>query len=199
MNEINEKFDWIFACPTETSIALRLPILNLYKLKVKCRARLALDATASIGLEKIIITQMYSLIVHAKDFFGLTGGSFIAFNKPAQIEIKSFYLNLNNHLEGKMTGPYHTILSLYGILKKYSDFKHSVITNKNRITKLMGDKMIYPNENQPLLCSYIKRKLTSKNNKIIFYKSRADLPGSVVCHLGEVHLKRKAKGKILTH
>ena len=38
MNEINEKFDWIFACPTETSIALRLPILNLYKLKVKCRA-----------------------------------------------------------------------------------------------------------------------------------------------------------------
>ena len=42
-----------------------------------------------------------------------------------------------------------------------------------------------------------KKKLISKNNKIIFYKSRADLPGSVVCHLGEVHLKRKAKGKIL--
>ena len=197
MNEINEKFDWIFACPTETSIALRLPILNLYKLKVKCRARLALDATASIGLEKDHHYADVLAYSSCKGLFGLTGGSFIAFNKPAQIEIKSFYLNLNNHLEGKMTGPYHTILSLYGILKKYGDFKHSVITNKNRITKLMGDKMIYPNENQPLLCSYIKRKLTSKNNKIIFYESRADLPGSVVCHLGEVHLKRKAKGKIL--
>ena len=33
INEINEKFDWIFACPTETSIALRLPISNLNKLK----------------------------------------------------------------------------------------------------------------------------------------------------------------------
>ena len=56
--------------------------------------------------------------------------------------------------------------------------------------------MIYPNENQPLLCSYIKRKLISKNNKVIFYKSRENLSGSVICHLGEVHLK-KAKGKIL--
>ena len=33
IDEINEKFDWIFACPTETSIALKIPILNLYKLK----------------------------------------------------------------------------------------------------------------------------------------------------------------------
>ena len=29
-----------------------------------------------------------------------------------------------------MTGPYHTILSLPGILKKYNDFKYSVIVNK---------------------------------------------------------------------
>ena len=197
INEINEKFDWIFACPTETSIALRLPISNLNKLKKKCRARLALDATASIGLEKHHHYADVLAYSSCKGLFGLTGGSFIAFNKPAQIEIKSFYLNIHNHLEGKMTGPYHTILSLYGILKKYDDFKHSVIVNKNKITKLMGDKMIYPNENQPLLCSYVKKKLISKNNKVIFYKSRANLKGSVVCHLGEVHLKRNAKGKIL--
>ena len=89
INEINEKFDWIFACPTETSIALRLPISNLYKLKIKCKARLALDATASIGLEK---NHHYADVLaysSCKGLFGLTGGSFIAFNKPAQIEIKS--------------------------------------------------------------------------------------------------------------
>ena len=57
----------------------------------------------------------------------------------------------------------------------------------------MGNQLIYPIQNQPLLCTYIKKKLTSKDKKIIFYKTRANLPGSVVCHLGEVHLKRKSK------
>ena len=63
----------------------------------------------------------------------------------------------------------------------------------------MGNQMIYPKENQPLLCTYIKKKLVSSNKKIIFYKTRAKLPGSVVCHLGEVHLKKKSKGEILNN
>ena len=57
--------------------------------------------------------------------------------------------------------------------------------------------MIYPKENQPLLCTYIKKKLVS-STKIIFYKTRAKLPGSVVCHL-KVHLKKKSKGEILNN
>ena len=38
-------------CPVETSVELKIPITKLNKLK-KCKAKLALDATASIGLEK---------------------------------------------------------------------------------------------------------------------------------------------------
>ena len=61
----------------------------------------------------------------------------------------------------------------------------------------MKNHLTLPKENQPLLCTYIKKKLTSRNKKIIFYKTRANVSGSVVCHLGEAHLKRKATGKIL--
>tara|TARA_B100000767_G_scaffold113999_1_gene108811 strand:- start:19 stop:1011 length:993 start_codon:yes stop_codon:yes gene_type:complete len=199
-NEIknfSKKYDWIFACPTETSIALKVPIKDLFLLKKRCKAKLALDATASIGLEKDHHYADVLAYSSCKGLFGLTGGSFVAFNKYPQNEIGSFYLNIYNHLNSKMTGPYHTIISLYNVLPNYNDFKYSVIANKKKILKLMGDQMIYPKNNQPLLCTYIKKKLVSKNKKIIFYKTRANLPGSVICHLGEVHLKKKSKGNIL--
>ena len=131
-----------------------------------------------------------------KGLFGLTGGSFVAFNNLPENNMNSFYLNIQNHLDSKMTGPYHTILSLHDVLQNYEDFKYSVKINKKRISKIMSENLIYPKENQPLLCTYIKKKLTSRNKKIIFYKTRANVSGSVVCHLGEAHLKRKAKGNI---
>ena len=35
MNEVTDNFDWIISCVTETSIGLKLPILELYKIKRK--------------------------------------------------------------------------------------------------------------------------------------------------------------------
>ena len=46
---------------------------------------------------------------------------------------------------------------------------------------------------QPNLCTLINKKIVKKNKNVILYQSRADIAGSVVCHLGEAHLKRKAK------
>tara|TARA_B100000945_G_scaffold320862_1_gene332466 strand:+ start:5086 stop:6066 length:981 start_codon:yes stop_codon:yes gene_type:complete len=197
IDDFSNNFDWIFACPTETSIGLKLPIQNLYNLKKRCKGKLALDATASVGLED---DHHYSDVMaysSCKGLLGLTGGSFISYNKQPNNYIESFYLNIFNHLEKKMTGPYHVILSLDKVLSSYNDFKYSVIINKRKITKLMGNKMIYPKKNQPLLCTYIKKKLLSKNKNVIFYKTRAKLKGSIICHLGETHLKRSSKGKIL--
>mgnify|MGYP001212271309 CR=1 FL=1 len=199
IKDFKKNFDWIFACPTETSIGLKVPISDLFRLKKRCKAKLALDATASIGLEKNHDLSDVLAYSSCKGLFGLTGASFIAFNNYPQNEVESFYLNINNHLESKMTGPYHTILSLYDVLKEYNNFKYSVIINKRKISKIMGNQMLYPKVNQPLLCTYIKKKLISSNNKIIFYKTRANLPGSVVCHLGEVHLKKKSRGNILNN
>jgi aspartate aminotransferase-like enzyme len=197
IKNFSKKFDWIFACPTETSVALRIPIEDLYKLKKRCKAKLALDATASIGLEKNHNFADVLAYSSCKGLFGLTGASFIAFNKYPVNKVGSFYLNIFNHLESRMTGPYHTILSLFKVLPKHNEFKYSVLVNKKKIEKLMGNQMVYPRENQPLLCTYIKKKLISKNKKIIFYETRANLTGTVVCHLGEVHLKKKSKGNIL--
>ena len=50
IDKVDKNMTGFFGCPTETSIALKTPINQLYKLK-KSKAKLALDATASIGLE----------------------------------------------------------------------------------------------------------------------------------------------------
>ena len=53
INSVKKKYDWVWACYVETSIGLKLPIEGLKKLANRTRAKLALDATASIGLENI--------------------------------------------------------------------------------------------------------------------------------------------------
>ena len=44
---------------------------------------------------------------------------------------------------------------------------------------------------------FLSYKGKPKNKKVVLYKPRNNLSGSIVCHLGEIHLKKKAKGKIL--
>ena len=118
IDEIYGKYDWVMGCPVETSVGLKIPITKLNKLKKRCKAKLALDATASIGLEKdhgFADVLGYS---SCKGLFGLTGAAFVAFNSLPNNKINQFNLNIYNHLEKKMTGPYHAICSLNDVLKK---------------------------------------------------------------------------------
>jgi len=197
LSDFSGKFDWVWACPTETSCGLKIPISELKKFSRKIKAKLALDATASFGLEPL--HELADVISYSscKGLFGLTGASFISYNIEPQNEVNSFNLDINSHIEKKMTGPYHSIQSLEKVLDKRSNFLHSVIVNKERFLKIFYNKLIYNIKNQPLICTYVKCKLTSKDNRVIFYKPRINLKGSVVCHLGEVHLGKKAKGNIL--
>ena len=197
MFDISKSYDWVMGCPVETSVGLKIPISKLNKLKKRCKAKLALDATASIGLEKdhdLADVLGYS---SCKGLFGLTGGAFVAFNSSPNNIINQFNLNIYNHLEKKMTGPYHTICSLNDVLKNYSDFKYAVVANKKFFLKKMQHYLAHSISEQPTLCTLINKKIIKKDKKTILYQSRADISGSVVCHLGEVHLKRKAKGKII--
>jgi len=196
LDNITENFDWIIGCPVETSIGFRIPIKDLYKLKKRLKAKLALDATASIGLEQDHNLANVVGFSSCKGLFGLTGGAFVCFNDKPNNEIKPFNFNLANHLEKKMTGPYHSICSLYEILKNYNDFSYAVKINKKIFLKKMKNFLSYNNYHQPNLCTLINKKIKAKKNNVILYQSRADINGSIVCHLGEVHLKRKAKGKI---
>ena len=197
LDDLTGNYDWVFACSTETSCGLKVPILDLKKFSKKVKAKLALDATASIGLESF--HELGDVISYSscKGLFGLTGGCFISYNSDPLNKVDSFNLNINSHIEKRMTGPYHSILSLEKILDKHKNFVYSVVVNKKKFLKIFEDKLVYNMKNQPLLCTYANCKIGTKDRRVIFYKPRINLTGSVVCHLGEVHLAKFAAGKIL--
>ncbi len=200
--DINKKFkgryDWVIACPTETSIGLLLPIKEISNFSKKLKAKLMLDATGSIGLEKNHNLANVISFSSCKGLFGLTGASFIAFKDKPKNKVKSFYLDIKTHLNKGVTGPYHTILSMNKVLENYGDFKQSVIVNKKIFLEKMKDFLIHGKKNQPLLCTYVKKKIYSNSKNIILYSPRSNPEnGSVVCHLGELNLRKKSKGKIL--
>ena len=197
LNKVNGKYDWLLCCYTETSRGLKLPIKNLFNLSKKLNSKLMIDATASFGLEENHHLANVFSYSSCKGLFGLTGASFISYDDNPSNEIKSFNLNLSSHRQKKMTGPYHSIYSLLQILPKHNDFKQAVKINKKKFTMIAKKYLIYEKKNQPLICTAINKKIYSKKKEVILYKTRDKISGSVVNHLGEVHLKRKAKGKIL--
>ena len=102
-----------------------------------------MDATASVGLEQGHEYSDVAAFSSCKGLLGLTGASFIVFNNSAQNEIPQFNLDINSHLQKKMTGPYHAICSLHDVLKKYHDFKYAVIANKKYCLKKMNSNLVY--------------------------------------------------------
>ena len=199
IKNIKKKYNWICASPVETSIGLKIPIKELYDLKKKCHSKLMLDATGSIGLESGHNYADVATFSSCKGLFGLTGASFVAYNKKPKNKVRSFIMDINTHINKKLTGPYHTIGSLYHVLKQHKNFKNSVQKNKLNFLKKNKEFLIYPLKNQPLLCTYSKIVYQNKKKNVIIYKSRKKIAGSVVSHLGETYLKNKSKGLIQKH
>ena len=197
LDSVSGKFDWIFSCYTETSRGYKISIKKLKKKAEKLKSRIMLDATASIGLE---VNHDFADVIgysSCKGLFGLTGAAFIAFNDPPQNEVNSFYMNLRNHIERKMTGPYHAICSLFETLKSHEKYKYSVIKNKKKFLNKFNKFISVPKENQPLICTYTRCRIISKSDKAVLYKPRNLNNGSIVCHLGEIHLRESAKGDLV--
>jgi 2-aminoethylphosphonate-pyruvate transaminase len=197
LDGVTGRYDWICACLTETSVGIKLDPDQLSGLKKRTGARLMLDATASIGLEQghhLADVIGYS---SCKGLFGLTGASFIAFNESPRLEVDSFYLNLDSHLEKRMTGPYHAICSLHEVLPKHEFFRMGVVKNKRIFTERMKDHLVQPLEHQPLLCTHVSLEVTAQSPESVLYRPRGSATGSVICHLGEAHLGEDAEGRIL--
>lgn len=197
LDTVSGQFDWVVACYTETSTGLKLPMATLKNLANRLKAKLMLDATASIGLETQHDKADVIAYSSCKGLFGLTGAAFIAFNEAATVTPDSFYLNLATHLERRMTGPYHAIASLSDVLPKHEDFRAAVIENKAVFLEKMKSLSTHPISHQPTLCTWINGEITSTDPRAVLYKPRGNSGGSVVCHLGEAHLGRLAKGDIL--
>ncbi len=196
LNQINEQFDWIVSCYTETSRGFKIPIEQL-KIKADIlKSKIMLDATASIGLE---INHSLADVIgfsSCKGLFGLTGAAFIAYNQKPTVGCNSFYLNINSHINKLMTGPYHAICSLYDVLKKHEIYRESVLINKKKFMHKFKKYITLPKENQPLLCTYTSCRILPKRESVILYQPRGLTNGSIVCHLGEVHLSKASKGDI---
>ena len=190
-------FDWVFACYTETSCGLRMPVESLSALAKRTGARLMLDATASIGLETG--HELAEVIAYSscKGLFGLTGAGFIAFNGPASVEVDSFYLGLKSHVDKLMTGPYHSICSLADVLPKHDDFRAAVAENKQAFLRLAKDHLTVPPARQPMLCTHVDCDISARDPRAVLYRPRGAAGGNVVCHLGEAHLGRTAHADIL--
>lgn len=197
LTTVTGNYDWLVACSVETSCGLKIDISILKQAAKKINASLMLDATASIGLENNHHLADVIAYSSCKGLFGLTGASFIAFNEIPGYEADSFYLNLTTHLEKRMTGPYHAIASLYFVLPKHNEFREAVKVNKEKFLTDFAKWVVTDLSKQPLLCTYVDCKISTDNNKAVLYKPRSDLRGSVVCHLGEVHLGVNARGNIL--
>ncbi len=108
-----------------------------------------------------------------------------------------FILQLITHVEKKVAGPLHAICSLSKVLPNHDEFRGSVITNKEAFIKKFEDDLIYFDENQPILSTRVNKKLTASNPQVILYAPRVKVSGSVVCHLGEVHLGRNSEGSMI--
>lgn len=191
------RYDWVLACVTETSIGFKIPIDNLRQLANRLGAQLMLDATASIGLEGD--HELADVIAYSscKGLFGLTGAAFIASHELPTVDIDSFSLSYTNHRDKRMTGPYHAILSLADVLPQHASFREAVVINKQVFTDRMRPWIMVPHSNQPLLCTRVALRVGTANPAAVLYSSRYPIDGSIICHLGEVHLGRKARGQIL--
>jgi aspartate aminotransferase-like enzyme len=199
LDSVTGSFDWILACSTETSAGLKVPIDGLKKLATRTGAKLMLDATASIGLETGHELADVAVFSSCKGLFGLTGASFIAFQEMPDQMPDSFYLNVQTHLDHLVTGPYHAILSLANVLPDHQYYREAVLNNKIEFLSRMKNWLDVPTENQPLLCTRTNIRITTDQSNVVLYSPRGQDTGSVVCHLGEIHLGSNAKGDILNY
>ena len=183
---LSENFDWVLCAYTETSIAFKVDLQMIKTKADECGAKLYVDATGSIGLEDGHELADVTAFSSCKGLFGLTGACFVAY-KGNLIPLLSehFYFNLDTQTNKMVTGPYHAIASLYGVMSYHDTFKERVVNSKKRVLekwhKLVRD------DNQPLLCTYLEGQVTPNDDNIVLYSPRSELSGSVICHFGEIH------------
>tara|TARA_B100000575_G_C23118070_1_gene646596 strand:- start:1178 stop:2167 length:990 start_codon:yes stop_codon:yes gene_type:complete len=184
----NNNYDWIIFCYTETSIGFKVDIESIKDLAVSTRAQLLCDATASIGIENK--NNLPDIICYSscKGLFGLTGSSFIAFRDQEIFEPKnSYYLSLNMHKNKGVTGPYHTILSLYGVLNNYEKYLNRLNAWHTYFLEVFKDNIVYDIFSQPKLCTLLNKEIKYLKKNPVPYQPRINIKGSVICHIGQIH------------
>ena len=84
-----------------------------------------------------------------------------------------------------VTGPYHAICSLFGVMSEHSILRDRVRDSKVKVLEYWSN--LVRKDNQPLLCTYLEGKVIGNDDNLVLYEPRSKLSGSVVCHFGEIH------------
>lgn len=178
------KYDWITLAHVETSIAKKYDLNAICEKAHKLNIKVLVDATASINLEEDLECCDVCCFSSCKGLMGMTGGAFIAYNNYVKIHpVDSFYLDINTHINHLITGPYHAMLSLYGLLPKYIEIIDRIISNKLRFLEQYPHDTCYEPKYEPVLCTLIDREFEIPSGSV-GYQSRAAKEGeSIVCHL----------------
>lgn len=185
INNIDRSYDWVLCAYTETSVAFKLNLESVRSLTDRCGAKLYVDATGSIGLEDNHELADVMAFSSCKGLFGLTGACFVAYKSYLTPKLNDlFYFNLETQSKKMITGPYHAIASLYGIMNNHSHLRERVIRSKEAVIEKWSN--LIRDDNQPLLCTYLEGEIVPNDDKIILYSPRSNLTGSVICHFGEI-------------
>ena len=186
IDTVIENFDWVLCAYTETSIAFKVDLEMIKFKSIELGAKLYVDATGSIGLEDGHVVADVMAFSSCKGLFGLTGACFVAYKGDLKPHATgNFYFNLETQINKMVTGPYHAIASLYGVMNNHDQYRKRVIQSKKEV--LAKWPHLVRDKNQPLLCTYIEGEINPNDNNIVLYSPRSELTGSVICHFGEIH------------
>lgn len=186
VHEVSGSFDWICACYVETARGSKLNIESLGLVAARLGARVALDAVASIGLERGHDLADVVAFSSCKGLFGPTGASFIGYSIEPIAADFPFYFDLQTHAQKKVTGPYSQIQYLSGIIDSHESWVDIVRLSKRQFTSKFHDWLCTSEEFEPWISTRVSGRLTSRNSKLILYSPREQLGGSVACHFGQV-------------
>tara|TARA_Y100000768_G_scaffold521_1_gene385 strand:+ start:19975 stop:21282 length:1308 start_codon:yes stop_codon:yes gene_type:complete len=190
IDNIKDDYNWVLCAYTETSKAFKIDLEKVKNLCEKVNAKLYVDATGSIGLEDKHHLADVMAFSSCKGLFGLTGASFVAHkNNLKYIKTPNFYFNLETHMNKMVTGPYHAVASLHGVMVNHDKLVDRVKKSKEWVMANWSNYILSKN-NQPLLCTYLNGKIKAKDSKVVLYNPRSELKGSVICHFGEIHSDR---------
>ncbi len=179
----NKKVDWIVFVYVETSECKIFDIKKVNKLKKKLKAKILLDATASIGLEKYHHFSDVIFFSSCKGLLGPTGLGFVGYNKSIKIYKKTnFFTNINTHKNSFYTLGYNCISALDKISKKHSNYLKKI---------KFARKILLPNainKDNPIIGLDIKNKVIKKRRfkNVVFYQPRDNKANQLVFFLGFV-------------
>ena len=178
----------------ETSECKIFDIKKIYNLKKKIKAKILLDATASIGLEKYHSLSDVIFFSSCKGLLGPTGLGFIGFNKNIKISKKTnFFTNINTHMNSMYTLGYNCISALNKI-----STKHAFYLKKIKFARkiLLKDSL---NKKNPIIGLDIKYKVKNKKKfkNVIFYKPRDNKANQLIFFLGFIKFSNHKIKKII--